>query len=80
MAVRTVSKKDLQSILANLQGFLTIPAKRYWVDFDEEADVLYISFRKPQHTTDSEMREDGIIIRRDGDQVVGLTILEASQR
>lgn len=80
MAVETVSKKDLRSIIANVHGFLKIPAKRYWVDFDEEADVLYISFRKPQRATDSEMRDDGVIVRKDGSEIVGLAILEASQR
>ena len=80
MAVETVSRKDLQSILANINGFLKIPAKRYWVDFDEEADMLYINFRKPQRATDSIMRDDGIIVRKDGNTIVGLTILEASHR
>lgn len=24
-----------------------------WIDYDEEADVLYISFRRPQKATDT---------------------------
>jgi uncharacterized protein YuzE len=55
-------------------------AKRCLLDFDEEADVLYISFRKPQHATDSEMRDDGVIVRKSGDEIVGITILDASKR
>ena len=51
-----------------------------WLDFDSEADVLYISFRRPQRASDSEMREDGIIVHRRGKQIVGLTILDASTR
>jgi len=50
------------------------------LDYDAEADVLYISFRRPQHATDTEVREDGILVHRRGKQVVGLTILEASTR
>jgi uncharacterized protein YuzE len=50
------------------------------LDYDAEADVLYISFRRPQHATDSELREAGIIVHRRGRQMVGLTILEASNR
>jgi len=42
--------------------------------------VMYISFRRPQRASDSRMREDGIIIRTCGKEVVGLTILEASAR
>ena len=55
-------------------------ASPMWVNYDAEADVLYISLRRPQHATDSEMREDGVIIHRHGKRIVGLTILEASSR
>jgi uncharacterized protein YuzE len=51
-----------------------------WIDYDEEADVLYLSFRRPQKATDSQMREDGVIVHTRGKQIVGLTILEASTR
>jgi len=51
-----------------------------WIDYDREADVLYISFRRPQAATDSEMRDDGIIVHRRRKQIVGLTVLEASTR
>jgi uncharacterized protein YuzE len=36
---------------------------RFWVDYDREADVLYISLRHPQRATDSQMTEDGILLR-----------------
>jgi len=36
-----------------------------WVDYDKEADVLYVSFKRPQRATDSEMLENGIILRSD---------------
>jgi len=48
--------------------------------YDEEADVLYLSFRRPQRATDSEVRDDGIIVRKRGKEIVGLTILDASTR
>ncbi len=50
------------------------------IDHDAEADVLYLSFEHPQKATDSQIREDGIIIHRRGKQVVGVTVLEASRR
>ena len=59
---------------------IRLPAKRLWVDYDEEVDVLYISFEHPQRATDSEMTEDGILFRYRGDKLVGLTILDASTR
>jgi uncharacterized protein YuzE len=42
--------------------------------------VLYINFRKPSHATDSELTDDDVIIRYEGDDVIGLTILNASKR
>lgn len=45
-----------------------------------EADVLYINFKKPSHATDSALTDDDVIIRYEGDEVVGLTVLHASQR
>lgn len=80
MAVATFKKKDIQSVLAALPSFLKLPSHRFWVDYDEEADVLYLSFRKPQRATESEERDDGIIVRTAGGEVVGLTILDASSR
>jgi uncharacterized protein YuzE len=46
----------------------------------EEADTLYISFKKPSHATDSEITDDDVIIRYEGDEVIGLTVLHASKR
>ncbi|HEC98393.1 MAG TPA: DUF2283 domain-containing protein [Nitrospirae bacterium] len=50
-----------------------------WIDYDKEADVLYISFKRPQKATDSEMLDNGVLLRRKGDELVGITILEASK-
>jgi len=35
---------------------------------------------KPSHATDSEMTDDDIIIRYEGQEVVGLTIMHAGKR
>jgi uncharacterized protein YuzE len=48
-------------------------------DFDKEADVLYISFQKPQKATDTEMVSDDILLRTKNNEIVGLTILHASK-
>jgi len=59
---------------------INIRAKHLWIDYDEEADVLYISFEKPQQAADSELREDNILIRRQKDgKIVGMTVLNASR-
>lgn len=57
-----------------------LPAKRFWVDYDSEADVLYISLQRPQKATDTKMTDDGILLRYRDDQLVGITVLDASTR
>jgi uncharacterized protein YuzE len=59
---------------------LKLPKNKLWIDYDEEADVLYLSFQRPQKATESEMRDDGVLLRYKGDKLVGITILEASKR
>jgi uncharacterized protein YuzE len=50
------------------------------VSYDPEADTLYVNYRKPAPATDSEMTDDDIIIRYDGGEIVGFTVLHASKR
>ena len=50
------------------------------VDYDQEGDVLYISFGKPQEADDSDITEEGVIIRLKEGKIIGLTILNASKR
>lgn len=80
MAVVDLRAQDLTRLLKAVPQLVRFPVKHMWLDYDAEADVFYISFRRPQHATDSEMREDGILVHRRGKQIVGLTILEASTR
>ena len=56
------------------------PHKYVWTSYDSEADVLYINFKKPSVATDSKLTDDDIIVRYEGDEVIGLTVLHASQR
>jgi len=72
--------KAISGALALARQVGKFPSSKMWLDYDEEADVLYLSFRKPQRATDSELRDDGIIIRKRGKEIVGLTILDASTR
>ena len=63
----------IPSVRSSPQGYL-------WSSYDLEADVLYINFKKPSHATDSELTDDDVIIRYEGDAIIGLTILHASKR
>ncbi len=49
-------------------------------DYDAGADVLYINFRKGVAADDSEMTDEDVIIRYKDDEVIGYTVLHASQR
>jgi uncharacterized protein YuzE len=80
MAKEILSKESIEEVFKAVPHFLSLPAAKFWVDYDKEADVLYISFQRPQKATDSEMLEDGVILRYRGDKMVGLTILDASKR
>lgn len=51
-----------------------------WSSYDDEADILYLHFKKPNHAGNAEMTEDEIIVRYEGQEIVGMTILNASQR
>jgi uncharacterized protein YuzE len=56
------------------------PQRLLWLSYDQEADTLYVNFKKPSHATDSELTEDDVIVRYEREEVIGLTILHASQR
>ena len=56
------------------------PKHCLWSSYDAEADVLYVNFKKPSHADDSELTDDDVIIRYQQGEVIGLTILNASQR
>jgi uncharacterized protein YuzE len=80
MAKEVLKKDTVDEIFKATHSLLKFPYKKMWIDYDEEADVLYISFRRPQEATDTEMTEDGILLRYKDDELVGLTILDASKR
>ena len=48
-------------------------AKHLWFDFNEKADVLYISMECPQNATDTDILDDGIFLRMRGKKMVGIT-------
>lgn len=73
MAQATISRELISRLLA-------LPGRQIWTDYDVEADVLYISFRKPQQANDSVMEDDDNIYHYRGDELVGVTVLNASRK
>lgn len=51
-----------------------------WLSYDDEADVLYVNFKRPSAADDSELTDDDVIVRYEGDEVIGYTFLNASKR
>ena len=79
MATIEISK-TIKEVYKFAAHFIKLPTNKMWTDYDKEADVLYISFRKPQRSTDSEMLEDGVLLRYRGEELVEITVLDVSKR
>ena len=80
MATRQKRDNLIINCLTLVSDVVKLPLKHMWIDYDSEADVLYLSFRKPQRATKTIETEDDILIRKDGKKIVGLTILNARTR
>jgi hypothetical protein len=66
MGKEIMSRESIEGVFKAMPYILNFPSAKFWVDYDREAD--------------SEMLEDGVILRYRGDKMVGLTILDASKR
>ncbi|MBN1203039.1 MAG: DUF2283 domain-containing protein [Anaerolineae bacterium] len=74
----TIDYRDYLKLLPKIKQ---APQGNLWLSYDAEADVLYINFRQPAIATDSELTDEDIILRYDDqEELVGFTILRASQR
>ena len=71
---------EVEQVLPLVPQLLELSHRQMWTSYDEEADVLYVNFKKPGHADDSELTDDNIIIRYLGNEIIGLTILNASKR
>jgi uncharacterized protein YuzE len=57
-----------------------IMAEQVKATYDEEADVLYISFGEPEPADDADVTDQGVVVRLREGKIVGLTILNAQSR
>lgn len=77
MEQRIINSSKL--VVADLVQLARFGSDKLFIDYDKEADVLYVSFGKPQKADDATQGKDGIIRRKKGNKVIGLTILNASR-
>jgi uncharacterized protein YuzE len=80
MAIEVLEEKDISHLLKAVTYLIKLPRTHMWLDYDMEADVLYLHFEDKPASTHSEMQDNGIILDYKGNRLVGLTVLEASQR
>ncbi len=74
----TENPSDFLSLLPAVSNS---PNRRLCASYNEEGDVLNVHFGpQSKPPTDSELTDDDIIVRYDGDEVIGITILHASLR
>ena len=71
---------DIGKFLELIPAVKESPQGVLWLSYDQEADTLYVNFKKPSHATDSDLTDDDVIVHYEGEEVIGLTILHASQR
>ena len=71
-------EKMKEELLKSIPHLLKMPSNRIWVDYDKDADVLYVSFRKPQHADDSEIA-DNVVYHYCGEDMVGITVIGAKK-
>ena len=50
------------------------------VDYDKEADVLYVSFGLPKAASDSTVLSNDIILHYKGDRIIGITVPSFQKR
>lgn len=53
--------------------------ERTKLSYDAEGDVLYINFADPQPADDSDITDEGVIIRLRDNKIVGFTVLNAAK-
>ena len=71
---------DIQQYVDLIPAVKHSPLGYLWSSYDAEADTLYINFKKPSCATDSELLDNDVIVRYEGSEIVGITILHASKR
>lgn len=71
---------EIREYLKLLPAVKKSPEGTLWLTYDQDADVLYVNFRKPSLATDSQLTDEDVIVRYEGEEIVGFTVLHASNR
>jgi uncharacterized protein YuzE len=71
---------NLENVMTFVPQVLKFQQNNIWLSYDKEADVLYLNFKKPSHADDSELLDTDIIVRYENDEIIGLTVMNASKK
>jgi len=82
--METTLNQETDNFVANCivmaNDIMRLHARKTWIDYDEEADVLYMSFRKPQRANKTIEISEDVLLRKDNNEIVGITIMNASTK
>lgn len=70
---------SIEKITELVPHLLDIAHKKILVDCDQEADVLYVNFKKPNHFDDPELTVEDVIVRYEGRAGCGHDLLPCQQ-
>lgn len=79
MVTTALKLPDISCFRALANALQNLPQENFWTAYDAEADVLYMNFEQPATAADdSELTDDDILIRYKDNEIIGLTLLNAS--
>jgi uncharacterized protein YuzE len=79
--VKATQRKAIAGALALARQIGQLPSSNLRLDYDDGADVLYISLQRPQKATDTvDVDGEGVLLHYREKELVGITVLEASKR
>ncbi len=75
MAREALTDETIQQVYEAIPHLIRFPGAKFTVV------VLYLSLKRPQRATDTQYVEDeGLLLRYRGEELVGITVLDASKR
>ena len=71
---------DIRPLIDMVPTVRDSPDRSVWLTYDSDADSLYVHFKKPNKATESELTDTDLILRYEGEELIGITVLHASSR
>ena len=79
MAKEVKEQTDFNEVLEIVSHQIQLPEGPRWINYDKEADTLYVRFTEKPCSDHSELTDEGLIVDYKGRDIVGLTIVGASE-